>query len=150
MIDMRSTIAVLSSADGDYHKTTEKLIDWYGGGANDCGVYIEREEIVLARSGRTHWTAGLAQTPRGLWLAGYRYDWAEGGGGGPASVWSHFAYENREEAITGERQCAAARFQKLVDNTSISEAARRQARTVVGMLAAAPASEQLSLFGDAA
>ncbi len=70
----------------------------WGGGCNDCGVFLGFEAEDVARLGRDCYArVRIAETPCGLYACGIDYRYGAGGGGYAPTVWCR-PFETRQEA----------------------------------------------------
>jgi hypothetical protein len=90
----------------------------WGGGCNEHGVFLahERETIGRPESG-AFVEVRTAQSPRGLFAAGYAYQCGTGGGGRSPSIWSE-PHGTREEARREALGEAIAGLETLTETTA--------------------------------
>jgi hypothetical protein len=85
----------------DWHRHPEALTEaaaLWGGGCNEHGVFLQCERETIGHPERGVFAeVRVAQSPNGLFAAGYAYRCARAGGGVCPSVWSP-PHATREEA----------------------------------------------------
>ena len=131
-----------------YDERTAFLMDKHGGSTNKHCVFQERETVELARIGRSHAEARLAQNAHGMWLTGIDADYAIGGRGDPVSVWNRTAYDSRDNALDACRAQCARYFQSIADDygSCVTDHMKAEARRMVEALSPKEPPPQLSLF----
>ncbi len=66
---------------------------------NDCGVFVNAEEVKIETEKYFSGTVNLAKTPLGLWVHSTDHWYSTGGGGSAPSLTNREAFTTREEAL---------------------------------------------------
>lgn len=101
---------------------------WGGTPCNDCGVFIEQENIDIDLPSESQWrgTIKITRALNGWYAVATTYNYALGGGTSPISVWNHTAYTTRDEAIEAAALELKQKFEGIRDSKGYAPDSQRE------------------------
>lgn len=123
---------------------------WGGAPCNKHGVITATDFVWIELPHPAGWNAAidLAETPNGWWQIATSYNYANGGGSSPLSVWARSAYTSRDAAIAAGIAALTRTFES-VRTWHGSQSGRQStlaARMIEQLTAHQDQARQLALF----